>query len=114
MKNLTLIIVITLHVSLFTFHSFSQPCLPEGITFTTQAQIDSFQINYPNCTEIEGDVEINGDDITNLNGLNVLTSIGGYLFIGDNDALISLGVSSPPLAAKLLYSPCNGEEQIYP
>jgi len=31
----------------------SQPCLPEGIIFNYQSQIDSFQIMYPNCTEIE-------------------------------------------------------------
>nr|NQU91847.1 T9SS type A sorting domain-containing protein [Bacteroidota bacterium] len=58
-------------------------CLPEGITFTTQAEIDNFQINHPNCTEIEGDVSILGvtDTISNLNGLNVLTLIGGDLSI---------------------------------
>ena len=50
----------------------AQPCLPEGITFSTQAEIDSFQINYPSCTEIEGDVTIEGWDIANINGLNVL------------------------------------------
>lgn len=63
----------------------SQSCLPEGITFKTQAQIDSFQVNYPNCKEIEGDVFIgdwSGSDITNLDGLNVLTSIGGNMWIG--------------------------------
>ena len=60
----------------------AQSCLPEGITFTTQAQIDSFQVDYPGCTEIEGDVTIEGDDIVNLNGLNVLTHIGGDLNIG--------------------------------
>jgi len=58
------------------------PCLPEGITFSTQEQIDNFSSNYPNCTEIEGDVEIDGGDITNLNGLNALSNIGGDLFIG--------------------------------
>ena len=58
---------------------FAQPCLPEGITFNTQAQIDNFQTNYPNCTEIEGGVQITGDDITNLDGLSVITSIGEYL-----------------------------------
>ena len=58
-------------------------CLPEGITFTTQEEIDNFQINYPGCTEIEGNVTINGDDITNLNGLNVLMSVGGSFLIGD-------------------------------
>ncbi|MCD4745318.1 MAG: hypothetical protein K8R58_03370, partial [Bacteroidales bacterium] len=81
MKKLTLLIVLT-----FIFHAYalSQSCLPEGITFTTQAEINNFQTNYPNCTEIEGNVKINGNDITNLNGLNVLTAFGGYLLIGDD------------------------------
>ena len=77
--------------------AYTQPCLPEGITFTTQEQIDNFQTNYPGCTEIEGDVTINGDDITNLNGLNVLTNISGDFLIGElyspgpvNPALINL------------------------
>ena len=83
MKNL-IAILLTLHASLFTLHAVAQwgsSCLPEGITFETQAQIDSFQTNYPNCTEIEGSVNILGDSITNLNGLNVLTSIKGDLYI---------------------------------
>jgi len=71
----------------FAYKDFiaSQPCLPDGITFTTQAEIDIFQTNYPYCTEIEGDVTISGDDITNLNGLSVLTSIEGDLSIGFYD-----------------------------
>ena len=72
----------------------AQSCLPEGITFETQAQVDSFQILYPNCTEIEGDLIISGDNITHLNGLNVLTTILGTLSIGDvnggNPALTNL------------------------
>ena len=68
----------------------AQSCLPEGITFSTQAQIDNFQMNYPNCTEIGGFMRIMGADITNLNVLNVLTSVGGYLTIGENDSLTSL------------------------
>jgi len=83
MKKTTLLFIIILHFSLFTFHSSAQSCLPDGIKFTTQAQIDSFQITYPNCTEIEGRVKVFGDDISNLNGLSVLTSIGGGLLIGD-------------------------------
>ncbi len=59
----------------------SQSCLPAGITFTTQEQIDNFQTNYPGCAEIEGDVRVYGNEITNLNGLNFLTSIGGWLWI---------------------------------
>ena len=68
----------------------AQSCLPEGIIFNNQNQIDSFPINYPNCIEIEGDVVIYGDDITNLNELNALTSVGGDLWIVDNEALTSL------------------------
>jgi hypothetical protein len=72
---------------------FGQSCLPEGITFTTQEEIDNFQTNYPGCTEIEGDVTINDfwiASITNLNGLSMLTSIGGSLFVYDNHYLTSL------------------------
>lgn len=60
---------------------FAQPCLPEGISFYYQSEIDSFQDNYPGCTEIEGNVKIMGSNITNLNGLLVLTAIGGNLKI---------------------------------
>ncbi len=82
---------------LFDFAADSIPCscLPEGITFTTQEEIDNFQINYPNCTEIEGDVTIGYNDgtvsdITNLNGLSVLTSAGGDFRIINNATLTSL------------------------
>lgn len=72
----------------------SQSCLSEGIEFTTQTAIDSFQINYPNCTEIEGDLLIgswNGNaTITNLDSLECLTSIGGRLDIVNCENLMNL------------------------
>jgi hypothetical protein len=97
MKNLTLLILVLLIC--YQTEVSSQPCLPDGITFYTQEEIDNFQTNYPNCTEIEGYVRIGapgaGSNITNLNGLSVLTSIGGCLDVGDgfirfNPALTSL------------------------
>ena len=82
MKKFYIILIVMIIVN----GASAQSCLPEGITFTTQAQIDSFQTNYPGCTEIQGDVTIGGNiggsNITNLNGLSVLTSIGGNLRIG--------------------------------
>jgi hypothetical protein len=75
-------------VAIYTCPSSS--CLPEGITFTTQEQIDNFQANYPGCTEVEGDVIISGSNITNLNGLNVLTSIQGNLNLEGNSILVNL------------------------
>jgi hypothetical protein len=78
MKKSILIIFV---FSIFTFAGFSQGCLPDGITFTSQQQIDEFQTNYPGCTIIEGGVEIFTNNITNLEGLSVLTAIEGNLEI---------------------------------
>ncbi|HEY3386129.1 MAG TPA: hypothetical protein VGK46_06455, partial [Saprospiraceae bacterium] len=39
-------------------NSISQNCLPDGITFERQAQIDSFPILYPGCTQIDGAIVI--------------------------------------------------------
>lgn len=87
MKKLTLLFGLVLVIQVV---SYSQPCLPEGISFTNQSQIDNFQTNHPNCTEIEGSVLIIGDDITNLDGLSDITSIGSYLYIYGNPILTSL------------------------
>ncbi|MFA5418936.1 MAG: T9SS type A sorting domain-containing protein, partial [Bacteroidales bacterium] len=70
---------------------FTMPCLPHGnYYFFSQADIDDFQTNYTNCTAIEGNITINGSDITSLEGLSTVSSIGGYLVIYQNDALENL------------------------
>ena len=87
MKKYTLLLALAL---ILQVSASSQSCLPDGIIFTTQMQIDSFQINYPNCSMVEGDIEISGDDITNLDSLVVLTVIDGDLFVGYTTMLASL------------------------
>ena len=77
MKNLSILLIALLMVN----SGMAQSCLPQGITFNWQADVDNFQNNYPGCTQIQGDVTMSGSDITNLNGLSVLTSIGGTLSI---------------------------------
>ena len=62
--------------------------------FTNQEQIDNFQANYPGCTEIEGDVEIYGSGITNLNGLSMITSIGGKLDISNTNMVDLMGLNA--------------------
>lgn len=80
---------------LISLTAVSQSCLPTGIDFNNQAAIDNFQINNPGCTEIEGLVEITGSDITNLNGLGVLTAMGNSLYISNNPNLTDItGLSS--------------------
>ena len=72
----------------------TQSCLPEGVTFNSQADIDSFQSDYPGCIEIEGGVVIDDDskdgELKNLDGLSILTSIGGHLSIQNNMYLESI------------------------
>lgn len=72
----------------------AQGCLPEGIRFLTQSQVDSFQILYPNCTRIEGPLYIGGyspvlSNVSNLNGLSAITYVGA-LDIEYSDSLTSL------------------------
>lgn len=90
-NRLRLVLLLILVVLIWPFFLSAQSCLPEGIEFTTQSQIDSFPINYPNCTEIEGTVMISGGlDISNLLGLSSVNTIGGHLVIVGCHALSNL------------------------
>lgn len=71
----------------------AQSCLPEGITFTRQSQVDSFSIQYPDCTTLEGFLVIGkcaGTNINSLEGLSQLTSVGRFMHIYTNDSLPDL------------------------
>lgn len=75
MKTLSLTIAIILSHTLL----FAQ-CPQGAITIiSSQADIDNFPVNYPNCTELDGGLTITGGNIVNLYGLSQLTSIGGDL-----------------------------------
>ncbi len=86
MKNSILTIAMIMNLTWL----FAQPCLPEGISFYFQEDIDNFQINHPGCTEIEGNVKFLGSEILNLLGLNVVTAIGGDLTFESVNNLTSL------------------------
>jgi len=86
MRSLT----IALFSILLSHEIIAQTCLPNGITFSTQASIDNFPTNFPGCTQIQGSVTISGADITNLGGLSAVTSIGLFLNIQNNPMLTNL------------------------
>lgn len=65
-------------------------CDDGGFTFVLQSQIDEFQSSYPDLSSIEGHVRISGNDITSLEGLNSITSIGSNLTINSNPVIPSL------------------------
>ena len=87
MKKTALLIVFALIIQGI---ATSQPCLPSGIIFNTQEDIDNFQTNHPNCTEVGGNLIVDGESIYNLAGLNVITHIGGNLEIMGCDILASI------------------------
>ena len=81
MKKLSFILGFIL---LFQSYSISQQCYPEGIVFDRQSEIDDFKSNNPNCSEIIGDVLIGYGPFSgpyNLDSLINLISIGGDLVI---------------------------------
>ncbi|MEO5906906.1 MAG: hypothetical protein ABIQ11_09280 [Saprospiraceae bacterium] len=88
----------------------SQTCLPGGITFTTQEQIDAFPSMYSGCIQILGDVIINGNssNIVNLNGLSQLTSIMGSLNIENTSDLTSVsGINNLTSVGGAIYISAN-------
>lgn len=63
-------------------------CSETDILLTSQAAVDSFQTDYgPGCDRVAGTLEVDGNDITNIDALSGLTSIGGNLRIQDNPLL---------------------------
>jgi hypothetical protein len=58
--------------------SSNPPCPPASVSFNTQAELDAYLLQYPNCDTINGDVFITGT-VNNLSGLTSLTTITGTL-----------------------------------
>ncbi len=70
------------------FNATNAACDQGIYILTTQAQVDAFP---QDCNLVAGSIEIvSSADITNVDGLSGLTSVGGYLKIKYNDALINL------------------------
>jgi polyhydroxybutyrate depolymerase len=71
-------------------HPDAYQCLENGFYFTSQNQVDNFQSDHRYCEEIMGDVEISGNDITNLDGFENIQLIDGDLKILNNPNLESV------------------------
>ncbi len=71
--------------------SIYSQCFPNGIAFNSQEEIDSFAINYPDCTKIEGYVSFYAPQgtITNCIGLSQVDSIGSSLILNNSIGFVS-------------------------
>lgn len=77
----------------------SQNCAPVALIFTRQSQIDSFPINYPGCTIIDGNLGIPAledpnDPITNLDSLKYLSEIKGSVQLLSTTLLNTKGLKN--------------------
>jgi hypothetical protein len=74
----------TLIFALFTLTSFTQ-CPSGDVEFNSQLDVDNFATNFPDCTEISGNLTIDNQSeenpIQNLTGLSSLETIEGSLTI---------------------------------
>jgi len=102
MNKITLKLFLLGSILLTNIYPMVGQCLPTGITFTSQSQIDDFPTDYPGCTEIGGTVFISGN-VSNLNGLAQITNIGGVLKISYTTTLTNLdGLNNLQSAQSLL------------
>lgn len=79
----------SIHLILFLFiggNLFAQTCPSGNLTLTTQSQVDSFPILYPNCHQLPADLDISGD-VANLDSLYQIDSIFGGLKVTGNNSL---------------------------
>ena len=84
MKTLTI-----LTIFFISFNCFSQ-CPNSDIVLSSQNDIDNFSTNYPNCTQLNNSLKIEGTNATNLSPLSSITSVNNSVFIKDNVGLTSL------------------------
>ena len=91
--------ILSIVLATFSLQVWGTDCSSTDILLSTQVDVDNFQTTYGGggvCDAVSGRLTIrDSTDITNLNGLSNLTSIGGGVVISSNDALTSLdGLSS--------------------
>jgi hypothetical protein len=71
-----------------SFNTANPVCTQEDYVLLTQAEVDAFP---QDCVSVAGSIDIvSSADITNVDTLSNVTSVGGYLKIKYNDALINL------------------------
>jgi hypothetical protein len=60
------------------------PC-PEELVITHDSILYNYRALYPSCTDLAGDLIIRGDGISDLHGLETITTVGGDLIVEDTD-----------------------------
>ncbi|MEO6691832.1 MAG: T9SS type A sorting domain-containing protein [Saprospiraceae bacterium] len=72
------------------FQTLKAQCGAGGIVLNSQAEVDNFNVTYPNCHRVLGNLSLELTDITNLDGLSAIDSIDLSFNITNNTNLIDI------------------------
>ena len=85
---------------------FGQSCLPDGITFNSQTEVDQFIIDHPNCKEVLGNIIVNGHraepKITNIDAFANIIKFAGRVEIQNTELKNLNGLSNLREANELI------------
>ena len=84
--------VLSVAICFFAIHTIVAQCPTGPIAFTSQSELNDFPLDFPSCTLLPDgvDVEISGNDITDLTPLSQLTGSLAAFEIRDCPNLVSL------------------------
>lgn len=103
---------IYLALSLF-FSNFANSQCPSGsVSISNQAQLTAFLNQYPTCTQINGNINVNwSSDIIDLSELGNIEHVTGQVYIRGNSALNStLGLHNIEVAGSVFFRDNNALE----
>lgn len=75
---------------IFTTNQYLAQCPTGAIVLNSQIDVNLLSNSYPNCTQFPEGITISGNDITNLDGLSHVVSIGRNLEIENNPVLTDI------------------------
>ncbi|MFC1778074.1 proprotein convertase P-domain-containing protein, partial [Pseudomonadota bacterium] len=84
--------ILLIALATFSLQVWGVDCSSDNISLSTQAQVDNFQATYGGggvCDFVNGYLNVQGNNISDLDGLANLTSVGGYLSI-DSEPLTNI------------------------
>jgi len=92
--GMTGLLLVVLFTTLFPLQLLADVCLHTDITLSSQADVDDFQDDYGPCDQIVGGLTIDGEEITNVNGLSGLVAMGNLRFLFTSALTSTAGLSN--------------------
>jgi hypothetical protein len=91
-------------IHLFIMMHVDAQCPDFEVELTSQAAVDNFKFDYPNCYEVPVAVHIRGDDITSLEGLSGIRSFASLSIVETPDLHSLAGLDSLRFVNHLIIS----------